>query len=283
MRIVLLGAQGLLGRALQSALAREELLAWGRGECDITQPETRTRIEEVAPAAVINAAAWTDVDGAEAPEAWDEVVQVNACCLDRIVQACNGLGAQFVHISTNEVFPGTPGQYYTEEDAVQPINAYGRSKALAEQIVRTASRHCIVRVSWLFGPDGDHFPGKIVRAADRYGQLRVVADEYGSPTYTLDAAQRIARLVQIGAQGVFHVTNKGIASRYAWACHVLQHTGRGHVEVTPIPHTEWQRTAPTPLHAVLADQRLQHVGIEAMPEWQDAMQRYLHQAGDMLG
>ncbi len=281
MRILLLGAHGLLGQALQTAFATAELTAWGREACDITRPETRTRIETAKPEVVVNAAAWTDVDGAEAPAVWDDVLQINACCLARIAQACNELNAQLVHISTNEVFPGTPEQCYAEEAPVQPINAYGRSKALGEQIAKQATRHCIVRVSWLFGPHGDHFPRKIVRAADRYGQLRVVADEFGSPTYTLDAASRIARLACTQAQGVFHVTNQGIVSRYEWARYVLQHTNRGHVEVTPIPHSAWERPAPTPLHAVLADHRLRRFRIAAMPDWQDAVQRYLQQAADL--
>ena len=281
MRILLLGAQGLLGRALQHELIKEDLLAWGRQECDITLPASRDRIFEAEPEVVINAAAWTDVDGSEAPDAWSDVVQVNACSLNRIVQACHELGAHFIHISTNEVFPGEPGCFYHEEDPVRPINAYGRSKAMGEQIVKASPQHCIVRVSWLFGPHGEDFPCKIIRAADRLGQLRVVDDEIGRPTYTLDAAQQIAVLAKARAKGIFHVTNKGITSRYLWACHILKHTGREKVIVTPIPHSQWSRPAPTPLHAVLTDNRLRLLGKNEMPAWEDAMQRYLRQASDL--
>ncbi len=281
MKILLLGARGLLGGALQTVFAQEELLAWGRSECDITLPTVQKRILCAAPDVVVNAAAWTDVDGAEKPEVWEQVMQVNAYSLAWIVQACNELNSQLVHISTNEVFPGTPGQYYTEEDAPQPINAYGRSKALGERIIQEAVRHCIVRVSWLFGPHGDHFPRKIVRAADQYGQLRVVDDEFGSPTYTLDAARQIARLVRSQAHGIFHITNQGIISRYVWARHILQHTGRQDIVVMPISHTQWTRPAPTPLHAVLVAQQFQKRGWDTMPTWQDATQRYLLQASDL--
>ncbi len=282
MRILLLGANGLLGRALQTALAQENLLVWGRKECDITSPETRNRIVQAQPEVVINTAAWTDVDGAEDPDAWPEVVQVNACGLQGVVQACNELEAHLIHISTNEVFPGKPGCFYSESDSVQPVNAYGRSKALGEQIIKEMTHHCIVRVSWLFGPHGDDFPRKIVRAADRLGQLRVVDDEFGSPTYTLDAAQHIAHLAKAQARGIFHVTNRGITSRYLWACHVLKHTGREKVLVTPIPHSQWDRPAPTPLHAVLVDNRLRLATSAEMPTWEDAMQRFFRQSPELF-
>lgn len=273
MRVVIVGSAGLLGRALQQAFADCKLSAWTRRDCDVTQPETQRRIAAVEPDVVVNAAAWTDVDGAEDPRNWPRVQQVNIEGVGNLLQGCEAAGARLVHISTNEVFPGTPDTLYTEYDPTGPVNAYGRSKAGGEALLAPhLDRHLLVRVSWLFGPGGDHFPAKIARAADRFPELKVVSDEIGRPTYTVDAARRIRQLVHAGATGIFHVANAGTVSRYEWARQVLQATGRTTV-VHPIPGHEWQRAAPVPRHAVLVDSRMQARRLAPLPPGQDALRR----------
>lgn len=279
MKVLILGAQGLLGRALQGACRHEKLLAWSRRDCDIAAPEAYDLIVRAQPQAVVNAAAWTDVDGAEEPGNRDMVFRTNSEALARLAAACNAIDAHFLHISTNEVFAGQPVMQYTERDMPAPVNTYGRSKAEGEMaLAQDLHRHCIVRVSWLFGLHGEHFPGKIVRAADRLGHLRVVNDEFGCPTFADDAARRVHQLLSRRASGIFHVTNRGIVSRCAWARFVLDHTGRADVGIRPISSTEWERPAAAPRHAVLRDTRLAQAGIETMPTWQDAMHRFLQAA-----
>lgn len=276
MKVLVLGASGLLGQALQLALESDALLAWSRRDCDITHPAAMSRIREAQPDVIVNAAAWTDVDGAENPDVWHTVRHVNAQSLGQLSEVSNDIGAHLVHISTNEVFPGTPKMIYDEMDPAGPINAYGRSKAEGEAIlVQTAKRYCLVRVSWLFGHHGDDFPRKIARAADKFGNLRVVADEWGSPTYAADAAERIWALVRMGAEGTFHVTNRGTASRFEWARFILDHSGRSGVETAPITSQEWPRSASTPIHAVLGDTRMSPLGLKPLPDWRDASLRYL--------
>ena len=274
MRVLIVGSGGLLGHALQQAFADSELWAWTRQDCDVTQPETQHQIARAEPDVVINAAAWTNVDEAEDPRHWPQVQKVNIHGVANLLQGCEATGARLVHISTNEVFPGKPGTFYAEHDPTGPVNAYGRSKTAGEALLGPhLDHHLLVRVSWLFGPGGDHFPAKIARAADRFPELKVVSDEIGCPTYTIDAARRIKQLVHGEAAGIFHVTNAGTVSRYEWACQVLQATGRTATAVHPIPGHEWERAAPVPRHAVLVDSRMQAMRLAPLPSCQDALQR----------
>lgn len=274
MNHLLLGSAGLLGQAMQTILPSESTVAWKRGDCDITSQDMPGRVRTVSPDVVINAAAWTDVDGAEDPQNGSALWDVNCEAVGTLAQTCAEIGARLVHVSTNEVFPGEPGFCYEESDTKNPINEYGRSKSAGEdRLFPYLERHLLIRVSWLFGPGGDHFPAKICRAADRFGKLQVVDDEFGKPTYTEDAAKAIAELIRRGATGIFHVTNEGQLSRWQWARLVLNATGRSEVPVQPIPGSEWRRPAATPRHAVLRDTRLESQGLEQLPSHEDALGR----------
>ena len=276
MRVIIVGSGGLFGRVLQQAFSDTDLLAWTHGECDISQPRATDQISQFRPDLVINAAAWTDVDSAEEPAHWPQVFDVNCKGVEHLIQGCEEAGARLIHISTNEVFAGKPDTVYSEFDPTCPINAYGKSKALGEKLLKPfLNRHLLIRVSWLFGPGGDHFPAKIARAADRLPELRVVEDEIGNPTYTVDAAQRIRQLSGKEAFGIFHVTNSDTISRYEWACQILQETGRTATAVQPIPGRDWKRAAPTPRHAVLADNRTKLLGLSPMPSLKEALQRHV--------
>ncbi len=273
-KVLIVGSGGLFGHALKQAFADSKLQTWTHRNCDIAQPETPGRISMADPDVVINAAAWTDVDGAEDPRHWPQVQKTNINGVAHLLQGCEAAGARLVHISTNEVFPGEPDTFYAESDPIGPINAYGRSKARGEALLEPyLNHHLLIRVSWLFGPGGDHFPAKIARAADRFSELKVVSDEIGRPTYTVDAARRIRQLIHRGATGIFHVTNGGTASRYEWACRVLKATGRTATAVHPIPGRAWQRAAPVPRHAVLVDSRMHALHLSPLPLWHEALER----------
>lgn len=276
MHVLLVGAAGQLGKALVTLYRQrpaDQLTVWTRPQFDITQPATAEQVAALAPAVVINAAAWTNVDGAEASPA--AAYATNALGPHYLALGCQRCGAALVHVSSNEIFPGLPGYYYREYDQPGPKSVYARSKLAGEVAAQQAlTRLYLVRTSWLFGPGGANFPSKITAAADKHGQLRVVADEVGNPTYAPDVAAAIVHLIATQHYGTYHLVNAGQASRFDFAQATLQANGRGHIPLTPISAAEWPRPAAPPLHAVLVNQAAAALGIELRP-WQDALQAYV--------
>lgn len=275
MHVLIVGGRGQLGRALQQAFQVRpdiRLTLWSRPEHDITSPQITGAVAQLAPDVVINAAAWTNVDGAETDP--DGAYAANMLGPKYLAEGCAACHAALVQVSTNEVFAGEPGRYYREYDQPSARSVYARSKLAGERAARhMLDRLYIVRVAWLFGPGGDNFPAKIVRAADRHGALRVVNDEFGNPTYAPDVAAALVALVDNGHYGLYHLINEGYTSRYDLARHVLACAGRGHVPVTPIPAREWPRPTTPPLHAVLVNQAAAALGITLRP-WQEAVEEY---------
>ncbi|MCX6044940.1 MAG: dTDP-4-dehydrorhamnose reductase [Chloroflexi bacterium] len=275
MHILIVGAHGQLGRALQTVFTRKsynQITLWNRPDHDLTKPRVVDQITTLRPDVVINAAAWTNVDGAELnPEA---AYAANSLGPKYLAEGCSRCNAQLVHVSTNEIFAGEPGCYYREYDQPAPGSVYARSKLAGEIAARQAlERLYIVRVAWLFGPGGNNFPSKITAAADKMGALRVVADEIGNPTYAPDVAEAIAQLIQLEHFGSYHLVNGGQASRFEFAQAVLQANHRSHIPLTPIAHTEWPRPVLPPRHAVLINQAAAAWGIELRP-WQEAVAAY---------
>ncbi len=217
MRVVITGHKGQLGRQLQAAFAGHEILGLDMPEDDITAPTIRGRIVGFRPDLILHAAAYTDVDGCETnPEL---AFRVNAVGTQNVALAAAQTGAALLYISTNEVFDGSRRELYREWDVVNPTSVYARSKAAGEQIVRDLAdgRFYICRLAWLFGPGGNNFVTKILAGAEKYGALRVAADEFGNPTYAPDLAQAIVRLAATGQFGIYHLTNAGFCSRYEFA------------------------------------------------------------------
>ena len=273
-RILITGANGQLGRALAAQFAAaSRLTCWTRPRHDIASPAIADAVAEAAPDVVINAAAWTDVDGAE--EAPDEAFAVNALGPKYLAEGCARCGAALVQISTNEVFAGEAGSVYREYERTAPGGVYARSKAAGEQAAAgVLDRLYVVRVAWLYGPGGSNFPSKISAAADRHGALRVVNDEYGNPTYTPDVAAAIALLIETQRFGIYHFVNGGYASRYDWAVELLRLTARETLPVTPIAAREWPRRTMPPQHAVLVNQAGAALGIE-LRGWREALREYV--------
>jgi dTDP-4-dehydrorhamnose reductase len=251
------------------------LTIWRQPTFDMTLPDTADQVAALAPDVVINAAAWTNVDAAESNP--DAAYAVNALGPKYLAEGCARCGAALVQVSTNEVFPGHPGNFYREYDRTAASSFYSRSKLAGEiAVTQMLSRLYIVRVAWLFGPGGVNFPAKIVEAATRLGSLRVVSDEFGNPTYAPDAAHAIVALVESGRFGIYHLVNEGWCSRHQFAQRVLEASGRGHIELTPISHKEWQRATQPPLHAVLVNQAATVLGIRLRP-WEQAVDEYCRQ------
>lgn len=280
--LLLVGASGQLGRALQRVYrsrAQVRVTCWTSQECDIRLPAAREAVAALAPDVVINAAAWTHVDGAEQNP--DAAYAANALGPKHLAEGCAACGAALVQISTNEVFPGAPGEFYREYDQPGAHSVYARSKLAGELAARQVlDRIFIVRVAWLFSEDGENFPTRIMSAADRMGALRIVDDEFGNPTYAPDAAAAIAALVDAGRFGAYHLVNEGWCSRYQFGRAVLEASGRRHIPVTAISHKEWQRPARPPLHAVLVNQAAASLGIVLRP-WADAVEEFCHSRQNM--
>ena len=273
-RIVVVGYRGQLGRALMSALHGRELLPLDYPEVDITHPAVIGQIADFAPDAVINAAAWTDVDGAEQNP--DACYAVNVTGVQHLALACQRSAARLVHVSSNEVFPGQPGRFYREWDAVRAHSGvYARSKQAAEQAVLSlmAGRFLIARTAWLYHNGGNNFNSKIIAAADKLGSLRVVADEFGNPTYAPDLAAAIVQALDQDLHGIYHFVNSGYCMRYQWAVEVLRLAGRSQVPITPISSGEWPRRTTPPPHAILLNQVGAAQGI-TLRSWQEALAAY---------
>jgi len=274
MRIFITGDKGQLGRALQAALAAETVGGCDLPEVDITdRAAIRRAVADFAPNVVIHAAAWTDVDGcARDPQ---KAHRVNALGTRNVAQACARVGAAMVYISTNEVFDGTASEPYAEDADLNPINAYGRSKANGEWFARHVVQHyVIVRTAWLYAPGGRNFPHRIVQLADERGALQVVEDEVSNPTYAPDLAAALAALVRRGAWGIYHLVNEGYCSRYDFAREILRLSGRGHVPVEPIRLADFQRASTPPPFAPLANRAAAALGITLRP-WQEALAEFV--------
>lgn len=291
MRIAVTGSGGRLGRALMEAVAASPLggaggpIGWDVPDYDLDDPASPERlVARDRPEVVIHTAAWTDVDGcAREPQV---ALRRNGEAVGDLARACLGHGADLLIISTNEVFDGrrTDGRGYLPGDETGPINPYGTSKLAGERAARAAFARAapdrqlaIVRTAWLFGPPGNDFPAKILAAARHAaaeGQpLRVVRDEVGSPTYTLDLAEAVVELVGAPAMaGIHHVVNSGVVSRAGWAAELLRQAGVA-VPLEEVGADTWQRASTPPAWGVLAPTPLP--GGEPLRPWQDALADYL--------
>ncbi|MBI3051408.1 dTDP-4-dehydrorhamnose reductase [Candidatus Woesearchaeota archaeon] len=268
MRILLLGANGLLGKDLQRVFANESLTAWSRKELDITKkPEVISRIGSLKPDVVINAAAYTDVDGAESNKELNMLV--NAESVGYIAEACRLSSAALLHVSTDYVFDGQQ-RGYTEFDPPNPLNEHGRAKARAEALVKEhLDKYFIVRTSWLFGRHGKNFVDTILRLARERDSLAVVDDQVGCPSYSMDVALKIRDIIQGYDYGVYHVTNSGSCSWFEFAREIVRLAGLK-TPINPITSSQLNRPAPRPKFSILINTKL-----EPLRPWQEALKDYM--------
>ena len=289
MRVAVTGANGRLGRALIAALGDAPFtgpagpIAWARDAFDLDAPDAIDGLlDRDRPEVVINAAAWTDVDGCARDP--DLALRRNGTAVEVLAEATASRGIDLVQVSTNEVFDGhrAHDRGYRPEDPARPGNAYGSSKYAGE--VTAAAIYAgrgpalaIVRSAWLYGPPGNDFPTKILAASERArvaGEpLRVVSDEFGSPTYTIDLAEAIVELIGSGDyRGVHHVVNSGVASRADWARELFRQADVD-VFVDDVPVSTWERASTPPRWGVL--EATAPPGGEAMRPWPQALADYL--------
>lgn len=273
MRVLITGATGQLGRALQHVLPDFGANILDAPRFDITDHTTVQKISGLNPELVIHCAAMTNVEGAAKDP--DAAFQVNAFGTQNVAHACIRCNADMVYVSTNEVFDGTADQPYAEDDPPNPINPYGSSKRTGEQMAAhyLKDRFYVVRTAWVYNRGGNNFPAKIIAAADKHGELRVVTDEISNPTYAPDLAQAIAELIQTREYGIYHFTNAGYCSRYDFAKEILRLSGREAIPIHPITLAEFQRASTVPPFAPLANNNGAALGIE-LRSWQYAIKAY---------
>jgi dTDP-4-dehydrorhamnose reductase len=274
--VVVLGAGGMLATALVDALEARDLhyVALGEQTLDITYEGRVTVIlKGLNPVVVINAAAYTDVDGAEADRAL--AYEVNAVGAGNVASAAFGLGARVIHISTDYVFDGLKGAPYSPDDKANPINVYGASKLEGENLVRENNGdHLIVRTSWLYGPKGKNFVTTMLDLGCSLSALDVVDDQTGSPTYTRHLAAAIIKLIYHPFKGICHLTNAGQCTWNEFAREIFLQRGM-QVEVRPVPTEAFPRPALRPPNSVLdCTMTYQYLG-KPMPFWQVALEDYL--------
>ena len=275
MRILIAGATGMLGTDLLEELGgAHQVAGLGHGDLDITDAEQcKARVFEVHPEIVINAAAMTDVDGCESRE--EEAFLVNGQGAGNLAAAATAIGSVVIHFSTDYIFDGTKDRRYCEEDKPNPRSVYGKSKLAGEQLVRTlCPDHLILRTSWVFGSHGKNFIRTIAQAARRQGTLRVVNDQRGSPTYTIDLARYTRKMLEARCRGTYHLTNSGSCTWYELAARVAEWLGLD-VPVLPVASTEYRRPASRPANSVLANGRLARERFPLMRPWQEAAEEYV--------
>lgn len=298
MRILVTGAGGMLGRdmTLELAARRHDVVALTHGDLDIADiGAVRERVSALRPDVVVNCAAYTRVDDAERDR--ETAFATNALGPRNLALACRRVGAVLLHISTDYVFDGEKGEPYTIWDTPSPLNAYGASKWWGENYVRSLlPEHYLVRTSWLFGEHGRNFVTTMLRMADKCGAdelessrtvsaprgaaqgIPVVADQRGSPTYTVDLAKACADLLETGCFGIYHVTNQGVTTWYEFAKAIFARVGLA-INVRPVTSEEFARPARRPRNSALDAYPLRETIGYVLPPWEDALARFLSGLG----
>lgn len=281
MRFVVTGAAGMLGRDVVRAAeaAGHDVVTLARGDLDVTdEAAVRAAVARAAPDAVVNCAAWTDVDGAEAAE--EDATRVNGSGAGHVADAAASAGAAVVHVSSDYVFDGSKDAPYVESDATSPLSAYGRGKLAGERAVLDGEGdRAVVRSSWLFGTGGRNFVETMLGLAAQRVELRVVGDQIGCPTYTGHLAPALVALAAGRASGLFHVAGAGAASWHGFAREIFDTSG-AEVELHETTTAEFPRPAPRPAFSVLASERRD---APRLAPWQEGLAAYLAERAAATG
>lgn len=278
MKFFITGVNGQLGYDVKRELLERgytDILAPTRVDLDITNEDAvKKMIREYRPSVIFHCAAYTAVDKAE--EEQEKCYQVNVLGTKYLTEAAKEVGAKIIYISTDYVFDGTKEGIYQIEDKVNPVNYYGKTKYLGENFIREYDNHIIVRISWVFGINGKNFIRTMLNLAESHKELNVVCDQIGSPTYTKDLAGLLVNMFLSNVKGLYHVTNEGYCSWYEFAEFIFKES-RKKVKVHPILTKDYKTIAKRPLNSKLSKESLDDIGMKRLPEWQDAVKRYIRE------
>ena len=276
MKTFITGIHGQLGYDVDLELRRRgytDILAPTSSEVDITNKESVDKaILTYKPDIIVHCAAYTAVDKAE--DDMEKCYAVNVIGTKNITECAKKIGAKLIYISTDYVFDGTKDGYYQEDDKTNPINYYGKTKYLGEEAVRTYDNHIITRISWVFGINGNNFIKSMLRLSETRDTLNIVADQVGSPTYTVDLARLLVDLALSDKKGTtYHVTNDGICSWYEFAKYIFE-SNKIKMTVNPITTSEYPTRAKRPSNSKMSKEKLINDGFTMLPDWHDAVDRY---------
>lgn len=258
-KTLIIGASGMLGSDLCKVFPDAVKLT--HRELDITnRDQVLESIQRIKPDSVINAAAYTDVDGCEDDQ--ELAIQVNGYGPGHIAEACSIFGAKLIHFSTDYIFDGSKREYI-ESDIPNPVNAYGYSKLIGEKkIIETLNDYKIIRISWLFGVHGKNFVEKILKLSREMDTVKVVNDQFGKPTYTMDLATKVKEVIELDS-GIYHITNDGMCSWYEFASSITDN-------VVPCTSGEFPTKARRPMCSVLVNTKT-----KPMRHWKEALKNFL--------
>lgn len=278
MKVLVTGTKGQLGFDVCNELTRRGIENQGidRDECDITNKQAvLDYIYNYAPDVVVHCAAYTAVDRAESEE--HVCRRVNRDGTEYIALACKTINAKMVYISTDYVFNGEGDKFFEVDDETGPLNMYGLTKLEGEEQVRKIlEKYFIVRISWVFGVNGNNFINTMLRLAGGNKELQIVADQIGSPTFTYDLAPLICDIIETEKYGTYHATNEGECSWAEFAEHIFKVAGQN-VLVHHITTEEYPTKAVRPKNSRLSKKSLDEAGFRRLPDWKDAVERYIKQ------
>ena len=293
MKVFVTGVGGQLGYDVMNELAARGYECYGSDvlpkekitlpynyiQLDITKQEDVEKvIGQLAPDAVVHCAAWTAVDAAEEEENKPKVMAINAMGTQYIAEACKKIDCKLVYISTDYVFNGEGAEPWDADcEEYAPLNVYGMSKLLGEKAVaEILSKYFIVRIAWVFGQNGNNFIKTMLNVGKKYDTLRVVNDQVGTPTYTFDLARLLVDMIETEKYGYYHATNEGgYISWYDFACEIFKQAGYN-TKVVPVTTAEYGLSkAKRPFNSRLDKSKLILNSFKPLPDWKDALKRYL--------
>lgn len=283
MKVLVTGVTGQLGHDVVNELMHRgnTVICAGHNEMDITDStQVSTFIKNNSPDVVMHCAAWTAVDLAE--ERIDDAMAVNAIGTQNIADACKNINCKMIYISTDYVFDGNGNKPWKPDDTCNPLNIYGNSKYKGELAVQnTLEKYFIVRIAWVFGINGNNFVKTMLKLGKNHDTLTVVNDQIGTPTYTADLARLLTDMAETSRYGIYHVTNEGgYISWYDFTCEILRQAAAynniyGNVTVLPVGSEAYPAKAKRPSNSRLDKSKLIANGFTPLPDWKDAIARYL--------
>lgn len=276
MKVLVTGANGQLGYDIIKELQRQNIECYGaiRNDCDLIDfKATEKFIISYMPDTVIHCAAYTAVDKAEDEQGLCYLV--NASATENIAKICKKINAKMLYVSTDYVFDGTKDGFYEVDDIPNPINVYGKTKFLGEQAVqKILNKYFIVRISWVVGEHGNNFVKTMLKLGKQQKELNVVADQYGSPTYTADLAPLLIEMIKTDKYGIYHATNEGVCTWAEFAEEIFKIAGLD-VKVKHITTLDYPTMAKRPMNSRLSKNSLNINGFKLLNNWQNALKSFL--------
>ncbi|MFS0821596.1 dTDP-4-dehydrorhamnose reductase [Bacillus sp. 1P02SD] len=276
MKVLVTGINGQLGYDVVKKLEEKghDVVPAGREQLDISNEENVvTFINEVQPDAIIHCAAFTNVDGAETDK--DTAYRVNGLGTKYLAHTAKKIGAKMVFVSTNYVFEGNGTEPYEVDHPTNPIGVYGETKLAGEKfLIENLAEYFIVRTSWVFGINGNNFVKTMLRLGKERGEVGVVYDQVGSPTYTVDLASFLVELAESEEYGVYHASNSGICSWYEFAVEIFKQAGLD-VKVNPLTTEQFPRPAARPKYSVMSTKKIGEKSFTPLRDWKEALAAFL--------